>query len=164
MDSIFWVRCVSGNVWQPHGTFTLVSNLVIRWYHLHIWPPDDTTCTSCKVGHQMAPLALVTKLATRWDHLHWFQRPQDSANCISCKFTHQMAAQTTKFVLTVLYNCGEGQATCIGFNIGHQTTCRSFKLVHLVLSLALPHIVLDCPVGIISWYWVGIFINESHIS
>ena len=164
MKSIPWVRCASGNVWQPHGTFTLVSNLVISWYHLHIWPPNDTTYTSCKVGHQMAPLALVTKLTTRWDHLHWFQRPLDSANCISCKFTHQMAAQTTRFVLTVLYNCGEGQATCIGFNIGHQTTCRSFKLVHMVLSLALPHIVLDCPVGIISWYWVGIFINQSHIS
>ena len=26
------------------------------------------------------------------------------------------------------------------------------------------HIVLDCPVRIISWYWVGIFINQSYIS
>ncbi len=46
-----------------------VLNLVMRCYHLHIWPPDDTTCTSCKVGHQMAPLALISNLNTMWHHL-----------------------------------------------------------------------------------------------
>ena len=41
---------------------TLVANLATRWHHLHtlqIWPQDDTTCISIKIGHQMAPLASV---------------------------------------------------------------------------------------------------------
>ena len=81
--------------------YITVSNLVMRCYHLHIWPPDDTTCASCKVGHLMEPLAIVTKLSTRWRHLHWFQIwPPAGANCISCKFAHQMAPQRTRFVLT----------------------------------------------------------------
>ena len=78
--------------------YITVSNLVMICYHLNIWPPDDTTCASCKVGHLMAPLALVTKLTTRWRHLHWFLIwPPDGANCISCKFAHQMAPQRTRF-------------------------------------------------------------------
>ena len=42
-----------------------------RWRHLHklqIWPPDGTTCISCKFGHQLVLLALVANLATRWSH------------------------------------------------------------------------------------------------
>ena len=66
-------HCVTFLVTLPWNAFLTstwhiyitVSNLVMRCYHmLHIWPPDDTTCASCKVGHLMAPLALVTKLST----------------------------------------------------------------------------------------------------
>ena len=56
------------------------------------WSPNGTTCSSCKFGHQMAPLALFTNLATRWRQLHQFQIwPPDGATCIGCKFGHQMA-------------------------------------------------------------------------
>ena len=57
----------------------LIANLATIWHHLHqlkIWPPDGATYISCKICHQMAPLALVTKLAT------------DGATYISCKFGH----------------------------------------------------------------------------
>ena len=62
---------------------------------------------------------------------------------------------------------------CISWKFGHLhwlqiwplggTTCISCKVRHQVASLGLPHIALDCPIGIISWYWVGIFISQSHI-
>ena len=103
----FLVTCIVTLPWNVFLTTTwhiyiIVSNLVMRCDYLHIWPPDDTSCASCKVAHLMVPLALVTKLSTRWCHLHWFQIwPPDGANCISCKFTHQMAPQRTRFVLTV---------------------------------------------------------------
>ena len=83
-------HCVTFLVTLPWNAFLTstwhiyitVSNLAMRCYHLHIWPPDDTTCASCKVGHlmatlafvtvvhQMAPLALVPNLTTRWRQLH----------------------------------------------------------------------------------------------
>ena len=70
----FLVICIVTLPWNALLTTTwhiyiTVSNLVMRCYHLHICPPDDTTCASCKVGHLMAPLALVTKLSTRWRHI-----------------------------------------------------------------------------------------------
>ena len=49
-------------------TLALVPNLATKWHHLHqlqIRPPDCATCISCKLDHQMAPLALAAKLATR---------------------------------------------------------------------------------------------------
>ena len=55
-------------------------------------PPDGAICISCKIVHQMAPLALVPNLATRWSHMNWLQIwPPDDTTCICCKFDHQMA-------------------------------------------------------------------------
>ena len=37
----------------------LVAKLATRRRHLHclqIWPPDVTTCITCKLGHHMVPL------------------------------------------------------------------------------------------------------------
>ena len=54
IDSLTWIEL--GNKIAP---LTLVAYLATRWRQLHylqIWPPDGTTCISCKYGHQMAPL------------------------------------------------------------------------------------------------------------
>ena len=72
-------HCVTFLVTLPWNAFLTstwhiyitVSNLVMRCYHFHIWPPDDTTCASCKVGHLMAPLALSQSC------------PPDGATCIA---------------------------------------------------------------------------------
>ena len=67
-------------------------NLATTWHHLHylqIWPPDGATCITCKVDHQMAPLALFANLATICRHSYYLQiLPPDGATCISCKFYH----------------------------------------------------------------------------
>ena len=74
----------------------LVLILTTMWRYLlqlQIWPPDGTTCISCKFDHQMAPLALAPNLATTWRHLLQLQiQPPDGDTCISSNFGHQMAA------------------------------------------------------------------------
>ena len=62
--------------------------------------------------------------------------------CICSHFGQQMAP------LTLVRN----MATCITYKFGHQ-----------VAPFVLPY-CLCCTIGIISWYWVGIFISQSHIS
>ena len=90
IDSLTWIK-FSNNM----APLALVANLTTRWrqyYWLQIWPLDDATFISCKVDHQLAPLALVfANLATRWCHLHWLQIwPLDGTTCISYKFSHQV--------------------------------------------------------------------------
>ena len=51
----------------------LVLILATRWRYLNclpMWPPDGTTCISCRIGQQLALLELVTSLVTKWCHLH----------------------------------------------------------------------------------------------
>ena len=58
IDSVTWIK-FSNNM----APLALIANLATRWRHLQylqIWPPDGTTCMSCKFGHQMAPLEMVT--------------------------------------------------------------------------------------------------------
>ena len=73
-DSIPWVRCASGNVLTCQVAFPeLVLILATRWRYLNclpMWPPDGTTCISCRIGQQLALLELVTSLVTKWCHLH----------------------------------------------------------------------------------------------
>ena len=67
IDSILWVRCASGNV-----------------FCLQMWPPDGTSCISCRFGQKLALLELVTSLATKWCHLHYYQFwPPGGATCIA---------------------------------------------------------------------------------
>ena len=79
IDSVTWTKF--GNNMAPLALF---ANLATRWSHLHmlqIWPPDGTTCISCKFGHQMA---LVQNLVISWRHLHCFQSwPPDCVTCIA---------------------------------------------------------------------------------
>ena len=42
-------------------------------HQLQNWPPGSATCSTCKFGYQVAPLALVQNLVTRWRYLHWLQ-------------------------------------------------------------------------------------------
>ena len=88
MDSIPWVRCASGNVSTCQvASLALVLILATRWRYLNclpMWPPDGTTCISCRIGQQLALLELVTSLVTKWCHLHQFQCwPSDGATCIA---------------------------------------------------------------------------------
>ena len=60
-----------------------------HWFQF--WSPGGAICISCKIVHQMAPLALVPNLATRWSHMHWLQIwPPDGTTCISYKLNHQV--------------------------------------------------------------------------
>ena len=119
IDSVTWTKF--GNNMAP---LALVTNLAIRWRHLHhlqIWSPDGATCISCRFGHKMVPLALVPHLATRWHHLHYLQIwPPDGTTCISCKFGHQMAQLGLVQNLVIrwrhlhcLQSCPPGCITCI---------------------------------------------------
>jgi len=55
--------------------------------------------------------------------------------------------------------------TWIGLKFGHQVAPLALfaKLATRLRNLRC-HIVVDCPIGIISYYWVGIIISQSHIS
>ena len=49
----------------------LVPILATRWRYfnwLPMWPPDDTTCISCRFGQQFALLESIASLATKWCH------------------------------------------------------------------------------------------------
>ena len=65
----------------------LVANLTTKWHLLHylqIWPPDGTTCISCKFGQQMAQLGLVQIFVIRWCHFHCLQSlPPGCVTCIA---------------------------------------------------------------------------------
>ena len=55
------------------ASLALVLILATRWRYLNClstWPPDGTTCISCRFGQQLALLELVTSLVTKWCHLH----------------------------------------------------------------------------------------------
>ena len=55
------------------ASLALVLILATRWRYLNclpMWPPDGTTCISCRFGQQLALLELVTSLVTKWCHLH----------------------------------------------------------------------------------------------
>ena len=121
--------------------------------------------------HHMAPIELVANLTTRWRLLPFASRrfcnhmiihclqfwPPGGATCTDCKFGHQ------KEPLASVANWAT--IICIGSKFGHEVSPLA-----LVPKLAtrLPHmhchIAFNCPFGIISWYWLGIFISQSHIS
>ena len=90
-ESISWVRCAAGNVFFKLSLFkfllALVPILTIWWrqlYQFQFWPPDSTTCTSCRFGQQLGLLELVTSLATKCCHLDQFQFwPPGGATCIA---------------------------------------------------------------------------------
>ena len=61
--NFFWSSCVANL-----ATYHLQVNNFVNT----IW--GGTTCISCKLGHQVAPLALIQKLVTGLcRYLHWFQ-------------------------------------------------------------------------------------------
>ena len=100
-------------------------------------------------------------------------------------------AQRTQGIdsLTWVISPAKKNTTCIGFNcIGQYVmqfalvpilapggaTCISCKISHQMAPFALItnfptrsshlhcHSALECPIGSISWYWVGIFISQSR--
>ena len=111
------------------------------------------------MNFKVASLVLVPSLATRWynlyfDHVALLSLVVNLANSW-CSLYHQVTPLTLVTNLATRWRklhwfqfwplCG---ATCIGCKFGHQ-----------VAPLALPH----CPIDIISWYCVVIFISQSHI-
>ena len=53
--------CIGSKFGHQVAPLASVTNLATRWRHLHylqIWPPDGDICISCKIAHQMTPLAL----------------------------------------------------------------------------------------------------------
>ena len=103
----------------------------------------------------MAPLALSANLATRWCHLHKLQIWPTGA----IWFTNKMST------IALVANLANRWHNLHWFKIWTWggSTCIGFKVDHQVASLHC-HIALNCPIGIISQYWVGIFISQSHIS
>ena len=69
-----------------------VAKLATRWRHLHqlqLWPPDGTTCISCKFSHQVESLALPHCLGLLYWHyqlvfLSWYLYQQESQICKIC--------------------------------------------------------------------------------
>ena len=75
-DSIPWVCCASGNVLLQRSCqvalLALVPILATRCLYLNWlrkWPPDGTTCISCRFSQQLAFLQYVKILAIKWCHL-----------------------------------------------------------------------------------------------
>ena len=96
-----------------------------------------------EINLKVASLVLVPSLAKMWCNLYYFQFwPLGGANCIGWEFGLQMTLLVPILV----------------------------ALLALVTSLATRwrllqcHIALDYLIGSISWYWVGNFISQSHIS
>ena len=81
---------------------------------------------------------------------------------ISSYSSHQMAPQTTRFV-QYHKTMEKARKPALVSILAIRPLADVLKLVTWTCHWHC-HIVMDCPVGIISWYWVGIFINQSHIS
>ena len=132
-------------------------NLATTWHHLHylhIWPPYSATCINYKFVHQMAPLALLQI---------W---PPDGATCILHFFQSWPTGRVTCIAtLPWIALLALSVCTCIGSKFGHQLAPLALlpKLATRLCYLYC-YIALDCPIDIISLYWVGILISQSHIS
>ena len=111
-----------------------------------VLPSLGTTWNSCKFGHKMAPPAICRQICTS------FQRTNDRVDSeAQCKVLNIII---TWHYLNWLQIWLPGGATSISCKLALITS-----LHHLHCLIA-----LNCPLGIISQYWVGIFISQSHIS
>ena len=166
----------SGNIEQPHlwGSFwttcakllylkmaagNTMLDCLLKFLHSWHWQPPL----------QLLPPPPLCRTVSIFDQIFHFV----SGVGIFTKHAHVDPPHWTGWVCQVFKNCGIHwtlKLSSISCKFGHQiqssggATCIVSKVGHKVAQLTLPHIVLDCPIGIISYYWVSIFISQSHIS
>ena len=135
--SIFWFPKFSSIRFVLHFNVQMTGSVL---------PSFGTTWIGCKFGHKMAPPATYKQICAS------FQRTNNRVN-------FKGRYNVLNFTIT-LYHLNWLQIWSPG-----GATSNSCKLA-LITSLHHLHclIALNCPIEIISQYWVGIFISQSHIS
>ena len=80
LNDLFQLKCFQIDLSQKHDSSYRLTTLgpLCLWqcfFQLFLnffstWPPDGTTCISCRFNQQLALLELVTSLAYKWCHLY----------------------------------------------------------------------------------------------
>ena len=106
-------------------------------FHFNVQQPK-----SFKRSCQAASIAIVPILATRWRYVNWLLAwPLDGTTCINSRFSQQLALLEL--------------ASWTSYKFGHQVV--PLALLSMLASSWCHlhcHIAWDCPIDIISWYWV----------